>query len=605
MTLDTLTEKNRPAQAANAASPVRREATYVDGAHPIFGWLHHAEAPSARDCVAVVCAPLGHEYTRAHRSLRHLADRLARSGIPAVRFDYHGIGDSPGSDLDPDRLAAWLASVKSAIERARLWSGRRRVCLIGVRLGATLAALVASEMAIDLLVLWNPVVRARGYLRELQAIAMSAERVACDIEGALESAGFVMTAQTLESLRKIDLTTLRPKAGRVLLLDRDDLAPDTSLREHLESCRIPTDAMRTSGWSGMMAEHQFTVVPDAALDAIVAWVEKGSDYFSKTKSNLTPFHSHSTKFEFQPEEGAAARIEERPCRLGADGHLFGILTHPAVAQQRPAIVLFNAGAVHHVGPNRIYVTIARNLAAMGFPCLRFDLEGIGDSVRRSPGRENHPYPETALADAGAAIAHLRETCGYRSFVAMGLCSGAHTAFHAGLALEHDALREVILINPLTFYWAEGMSLETTRNFEDAVAYKRSMRDPQRWLKLLRGGVNVRRLLQVIVAQTKTKMRSQLDALAEKFLPDGGPPLSRDLKKLVAMQRPVSFFIAEGDPGRDILMAGAKHTATIALKSGALCLEMIPGADHTFSQLKPRKHLMSRLGIHLRRYGSAS
>jgi alpha-beta hydrolase superfamily lysophospholipase len=602
MTLDTLTD-NRPAQAANAASRVRREATYVEGAHPIFGWLHHAEAPIARDCVAVVCAPLAHEYTRAHRSMRHLADRLARRGIPAFRFDYHGIGDSPGSDLDPDRLAAWLASVKTAIERARQWSGRQRVCLIGVRLGATLAALVASEMPIDLLVLWNPVVRARGYLRELQAIAMSAERVACEIDGALESAGFVMTAQTLESLRKIDLTTLRPKAGRVLLLDRDDLAPDASLREHLDSCGIATDSLRAPGWAGMMAEHQFTVVPDQALDSIVAWVEKGSDYFSK--SDLTPFKPQSTTFEFQPEEGAAVRIEERPCRLGADGHLFGILTQPAVAQQRPAIVLFNAGAVHHVGPNRIYVTIARNLAAMGFPCLRFDLEGIGDSVRRFPGRENHPYPDTALADAGAALAYLRETCGYRSFVAMGLCSGAHTAFHAGLTLENDALREVVLINPLTFYWAEGMSLETTRNFEDAVAYKRSMRDPRRWLKLLRGNVNVRRLLVVMAAQAKTKVKSQLDALAETFLPDRGPPLSRDLKKLVSMQRPVSFFIAEGDPGRDILMAGAGRTATKSLKSGALSLEMIPGADHTFSQFKPRKHLMSRLGIHLRRHGSAS
>jgi hypothetical protein len=35
---------------------------------------------------------VGHEYTRAHCSLRHLADRLALAGMPALRFDYHGIG---------------------------------------------------------------------------------------------------------------------------------------------------------------------------------------------------------------------------------------------------------------------------------------------------------------------------------------------------------------------------------------------------------------------------------------------------------------------------------------------------------------------------------
>ena len=62
------------------------------------------------------------------------------------------------------------------------------------------------------------------------------------------------------------------------------------------------------------------------------------------------------------------------------------------------IVIFNAGAVHRVGPNRMTVTLARRLAAMGLPSLRFDLEGLGDSVLREPGRENHPYPATAVAD---------------------------------------------------------------------------------------------------------------------------------------------------------------------------------------------------------------
>ena len=72
-----------------------------------------------------------------------------------------------------------------------------------------------------------------------------------------------------------------------------------------------------------------------------------------------------------------------------------------------------------------------------------------------------------------------------------------------------------------------------------------------------------------------------------------------------MQRPVSIFIAETDPAREILMTGAKRTATRALKSGALRLETSPGADHTFSQHQPRKHLISRLGIHLGRHGFAN
>ena len=33
---------------------------------------------------------------------------------------------------------------------------------------------------------------------------------------------------------------------------------------------------RAPGWPGMMAEHQFTVVPDAALDLIVSWLAEGA-----------------------------------------------------------------------------------------------------------------------------------------------------------------------------------------------------------------------------------------------------------------------------------------------------------------------------------------
>lgn len=562
-----------------------------DGAHPFFGWYHAAEGAPAGDCVAVLCGPVGYEYTRAHRSVRHLADRLARRGIPALRFDYHGIGDSPGSDLDPGRIAAWVSNIRAAIANAREASGRERVCLVGIRLGATLAALAAAEVEADTLVLWNPCVEGKPYVRELQAIAMSAARTAADADGALESAGFVMTAETLAQLKRIDLRALTFKATRrVLLLGRDDLAPDATLAEHLTRSGIACDYRVVPGWSGMMAEHQFTVVPDAALDAIVDWVGEGTRIPS-----LTPNSRMRSAASISLPDPA---ISEETCRFGPDGHLFGILSRIDADPGRPAILIFNAGAVHHVGPNRIYVTLARTLAAMGFACLRFDLEGIGDSVLRAPGRENHPYPETATRDARAALDFLKREHGYSRFLALGLCSGAHTAFHAGLAMRQDEIGELILINPLTFYWAEGMSLETASRFEDVKAYQRSMRDPARWLKLLRGDVNMKRLLEIIVTHPATLARSWYDSLCETALPHKAPRLSRDLRRLLESNRRVTFLIAEGDPGRDILMAGARRTATRGLKDGRIRLEMIPGGDHTFSQMKPRNDLIHRLGAHL-------
>ena len=571
---------------------MKREPTYLeDERGSFFGWYHHAG--SSRDLVAVICGPVGHEYTRAHRTLRHLADGLAERGIPALRFDYHGIGDSPGSDFDPHRLGVWQSNIRTAMRRACELSGRSRVCLIGVRLGATLAAMVTEETPADLLVLWNPCDKGGAYLRELRAIAMTAQRAATDIDGALESAGFVMSAETCEAVRDISLLERDIQAGAVLVVGRDDAAADPALCSHLGARGVPCDFVRAPGWTGMMAEHQFTVVPEKALRTITDWIAEKS-----SPSSLGEGGEQSSPSALGEGRGegritipwAGSTIEEIACPFGEDNHLFGILSRAASDSDRPAIVFFNAGAVHHVGPNRVYVTLARHLSAAGFACFRFDLEGIGDSVLRGPGRENHPYPETATRDAREAIELLRKRFGYRRFIALGLCSGAHTSFHAGLQLDEDPIAELILINPLTFYWEEGMSLETTRRFEDAAAYKRSMRDPGRWLKLLRGDVNMKRLVEVLVTQAKAKLAVKEDLR-----------LSRDLRKLAAMNRPVTFFIAEGDPGREILMAGAPRTAKRSMRSGKMRVEMIPGADHTFSQLKPRADLVHRLGDHLKRH----
>ncbi|HEY2628663.1 MAG TPA: alpha/beta fold hydrolase [Usitatibacter sp.] len=581
---------------------MKRQAMYFgEGAGSFFGCYHSEGAALSGDRVAVICGPIGYEYTRVHRTIRHLADRLARAGIPAMRFDYHGVGDSAGGDFDPDRVRTWLANIHTAIEQARALSQCHSVCLIGLRLGATFAAMVARETEISDLVLWNPVIKGRPYVRELQAIALSAQRAGA-IDGALESAGSIVSDETLAALREVNLLEIPLKARRVLIAGRDDQAPDRSLNDFLTAQHVPNEYRRLPGWDAMMAEHQLTVVPDAALESIVEWVAREP----VTAGHSSPATATAARTEisipFETHAGTAL-VEERLCAFGKNSHLLGVLSRSTSAVDRPAIVIFNAGAVHRVGPNRMNVTLARHFAAMGLACLRFDLEGLGDSVLRGEGRENHPYPETALADARAAFDFLREEYCYTRFIAMGLCSGAHTTFHAGLQFTGDAICELVLINPITFYWSEGMDLDSARSFEDAIQYRKAMRDPGRWLKLLRGGVDFRHLAQTIAAQLASKVKSHRDAWRETLTPQKASVLSRDLRQLHAMNRAISLFLAEDDPGREILLAGARRAARQALKSGAIRLEVIPGADHTFSQLATRTDLISRLSAHLQRYAN--
>ena len=165
---------------------------------------------------------------------------------------------SVGPDkIDPGRVAAWQASIRAAIRQAQLLSGRPRVCVIGLRLGATLAATVSVEAPVDFMVLWNPCVRMKSYLRELQAIALTAERGAGGIADGLESAGFVMSGETIAELRAIDLLDFAQQVkSRALVIGRDDSAPDHSLCEHLAAGGIATDALRLPGWAGGHARHR-------------------------------------------------------------------------------------------------------------------------------------------------------------------------------------------------------------------------------------------------------------------------------------------------------------------------------------------------------------
>lgn len=118
-------------------------------------------------------------------------------------------------------------------------------------------------------------------------------------------------------------------------------------------------------------------------------------------------------------------IRERVVRFGPQQSLVGILTTSKSAPAGlPHVVIVNAGIIHRVGPNRLYVDMARAVAALGYPVLRFDLAGLGDSDSMLGGGS---LLESAIHDVRVAMDHLGETRQATRFVVFGLCSGANYA----------------------------------------------------------------------------------------------------------------------------------------------------------------------------------
>lgn len=120
-------------------------------------------------------------------------------------------------------------------------------------------------------------------------------------------------------------------------------------------------------------------------------------------------------------------MNQQVCNFGTDGHLFGILTTPdeeVRVEGAPIALILNAGIVHRIGPFRLNVDIARQLAELGFSTLRMDLSGLGDSGPRTGKLE---LENRAELDAADAMSFLQQETGVNEFVIVGLCSGAYNA----------------------------------------------------------------------------------------------------------------------------------------------------------------------------------
>ncbi|MEM9365123.1 MAG: alpha/beta fold hydrolase [Planctomycetota bacterium] len=125
---------------------------------------------------------------------------------------------------------------------------------------------------------------------------------------------------------------------------------------------------------------------------------------------------------------------EQGFRFGTDDTLMGVLSRPAHTNQEvPVALILNAGIVHRVGPFRLHVDLARALAERGYPSLRIDLSGIGDSEIRNELPEGSDRVELDVADA---MASLNADLGTQTFVPIGLCSGAYKSHQVAFRNEH-------------------------------------------------------------------------------------------------------------------------------------------------------------------------
>jgi pimeloyl-ACP methyl ester carboxylesterase len=556
----------------------------------VFAVHHRARAAVAQGRGVVLCNPFGIEAMSAHRAYRHLAERLADAGISAVRFDYHGTGDSSGSDDDPDRLGAWVESVRACVKWLRARDGVSEVSLFGVRFGALVAmqAANASEPRIEGLVLMAPAATGRSWLREQRAFQSMRGRPS-EVADGEEVVGFHITSETATAISGLDpAKSDGATVKRALVVARDDLpGGEGALVAKLEARGAEVTLSRSHGYRAMMTDDAYkSIVPEHVWTEIVAWLSEPGPARLDHVNGEAPI---PVEYAIIHENKGALPLREEAVEMNG---LFGVLSEPldtALSAGRPAILMNTIGANHRVGSNRLYVKMARRWARLGFPVLRFDVSGMGDSPPREGAPENYVYSNHAKEDARAAMDFLGRARGIDRFALVGLCSGAFVSFHAAVADPRAVA--IVLINILAFHWHAGDSLEVrTRNtYKSTKFYSDKAFDPEVWQRLLRGEVNALGIAGALAKRVVARARRRATELVVRE-----SDVARGFRAILKRKAHVLLVFAADDGGLDLVDEHLGAGGERLRHERRFRMEIIEGPDHTFTPIKHQHRLTDLL-----------
>jgi exosortase A-associated hydrolase 1 len=253
--------------------------------------------------------------------------------------------------------------------------------------------------------------------------------------------------------------------------------------------------------------------------------------------------------------------------IGPQGtELVGVLAQPAEAAiaKSVGVVIVVGGPQTRVGSHRQFVLMARALAQAGYPCLRFDYTGMGDSPGVRPDFEL-AGPDIRRA-CDALLSHVPDCT---RLALWGLCDGASAALI--YASGDERIGMVIAANP----WARSDATRSAALVSDH--YSSRLRSREFWMKLLSGKVDIfaaaRESIRHLI-RARMPRRSVSDLAQPQDLP------ARLARALLANGGRVRLQLS----GRDL--TAAEFEIAIETNSGFVECDTGPfrltNADHTFS-----------------------
>ena len=256
--------------------------------------------------------------------------------------------------------------------------------------------------------------------------------------------------------------------------------------------------------------------------------------------------------------------------------VLGILALPERAEdrQRVGVLICVGGPQYRVGSHRQFVLLARRLAAAGYPTLRFDYRGIGDS-------DGLPRPFTEVGkDITAASKVLQDRVVIDGVVLWGLCDAASAAL---LALKRQSpVVGIVLVNP----WLRSDGSQAATQIKHY--YGARFRSAEFWRKLIRGQLAWRDSIGSLAESVRIAIRRHLPRSVHA---DAAEPLfqTKMANALRSFSGPVLLVLSGNDLTANEFLEYARSDAAWLglLDQPRITRVSLIEADHTFSCAKWR------------------
>jgi hypothetical protein len=336
--------------------------------------------------------------------------------------------------------------------------------------------------------------------------------------------------------------------------------------------------------------------PRDLFDASLGWIAGRAERVGRARVACPPDRGDAlTRRETSASVETAVSWELEGCRVVGTSHL----PHDA-AGARLRVVILPAGEATRSIP--LYVTIARELAARGWPVLRMDARGIGESEGEldcGSVAAAHRMIQSGgfVPDTLAAMDHLDATLGRGRYVLTGLCGGAITAVFAA-ALDRRVAGIAPIDVRLHYTVVPAGAQPAGRRY---LSWSQIVADSERLAPLLRVRGLVRgmraiwsRISAGVRGGGRADGRTGHDWLVERLGGEANRELVGALDEVIRARLPVGFFYAETGEDAHLERIRDKLPFAGSESEDGTAVRVVAGADHDFTAAGSDRRLLAHL-----------